>query len=208
LILEGFNGTMAAIIRMAIRSTFLGLLFVAFTCGPMFAANERPELSVAFNNTIAKVSREASIDAEAPLRFATLVQSEYGTRAEELSWAVEQSLSWGEIVTLAYIQATTGRSFSDMTQQNARQNFWIYAEDAGMSCEKMTRSIEGLFKRAEKERNSEIFNRLRTSRHVYALPDLGSGFGLFQEALDFRRIDPPRPTKVHDGAGIVAKGDK
>src|SRR5438093_641894 len=40
------------------------------------------------------------------------------------------------------------------------------------------------------------------------LADLGSGFGLFQEALDFRHIDSPRPTKIHDVPGDLAKGDK
>jgi hypothetical protein len=59
----------------------------------------------------------------------------------------------------------------------------------------------------EHERNSRIFDKLRASRKVHPLPDLGSGFGLFQEALDFRRIDSS-PTKLHPVAGGLAKGEK
>ena len=194
---------------MPIRRTFLGLLFVTLAYGvPLFAGNERPELNVELTNAIARLDREASLDAEGPVRLADLIQKEYGTRQEELKWAAEQSLGWGEITTLAYIQATTGRSFAEMTQENARYDFWAYAGNAGMSCEKMAHSLEGFLKRAERERNSRIFDRLRASRRVHPLPDLGSGFGLFQEALDFRRIDSPRPTKIHDGAGVLAKGEK
>jgi hypothetical protein len=109
---------------------------------------------------------------------------------------------------LAYIQATTGKSFAEMNREDARSNFYAYAEKAGMSCEKMARSLEGFLKRAERERNSRIFDRLRGSRRVHPMPDLGSGFGLFQEALDFRRIDSQRPTKIHDVAGELAKGVK
>ncbi|HSU88012.1 MAG TPA: hypothetical protein VLL56_04210, partial [Terriglobia bacterium] len=78
-----------------------------------------------------------------------------------------------------------------------------------MNCEKMTRSLGAFLKRVERERNSRIFDRLRASRRVHPLPDLGSGFGMFQEALDFRRIDSPHgPTKIHDFPGELAKGDK
>jgi hypothetical protein len=109
---------------------------------------------------------------------------------------------------LAYIQATTGRTFAEIVQNDARQDFWAYAETAGMSCEKMVRSLENFAKRAERERNSRIFDQLRASRRIHALPDLGSGFGLFQEALDFRHIDLPQPTKIHTVVGNLAKGEK
>ena len=200
---------MGRVYDMRITSTFLGLLFVTLVFGgPLFAATQHSELNVALTNAVARLDREASLDVEGPMRLAELIQKEYGTRQEELKWAVDQSLGWGEIATLSYIQATTGRSFEEMTQQDARHDFWSYAENAGMSCEKMAHSLESFLKRAEKERNSRIFDRLRVSRRVHPLPDLGSGFGLFQEALDFRRIDSPRPTKIHDGAGIVAKGEQ
>ena len=191
---------------MRIR-TFLGLLLLALVCGvPLFAADSKPELSAAFTTAISRLDREASLDGPAPL--VDLLRKEYGTPQEELRWATQQSLGWGEITALAYIQATTGRSFAEMIQEDARHDFWSYAESAGMSCEKMAHSLEGFLKRAEKERNSRIFDRLRVSRRIDALPDLGSGFGLFQEALDFRRMDPPRPTKVHEGAGVLSKGEK
>lgn len=189
--------------------TFLGLLLLTLVVGaPLFASTEKPELNAALKNAIAKLNREASLDVEGPMRLADLIQKEYGTREEELKWASGQALNWGEIAALAYIQATTGRTFAEMTQQDARHDFWSYAENAGMSCEKMAHSLDGFLKRAEKERNSRIFQKLRASRRVHPLPDLGSGFGLFQEALDFRRIDSPRPTKIHDAPGVLAKGEK
>ena len=197
------------VIRM-IRRTFLGLLFATLTFGiPLFATGSRsPELNVTLANAIVKLDREASMDSESAMMLADLIQKEFGTRREELKWGVAQKLSWGEITALAYIQATTGKSFAEMNQEDARRSFWSYAENAGMSCEKMAHSLEGFLKRAEHERNSRIFDRLRASRRVHPLPDLGSGFGLFQEALDFRRIDSPRPTKIHEVPGELAKGEK
>ena len=93
-----------------------------------------------------------------------------------------------------------------MNQEDARRDFSAYAENAGMSFDKMAHSLEGFLKMTERERNSRIFDKLRASRKVHPLPDLGNGFGLFQEALDFRSIDSPRPTKVFTGPGELAKG--
>jgi hypothetical protein len=181
--------------------TFLGLLFVTLAFGvPLFAETTRPELNAALASAIAKLDRQPQL--------GEFIQKEYGTREEELQWAAERSLNWGEITALAYIQATTGRTFAEMTEHGAQQDFWTYAENAGMNCEKMARSLESFLKRAERETNSRIFDQLRTSRRTHALPDLGSGFGLFQEALDFRHIDLPQPTKTHSGAGVLAKGEK
>jgi hypothetical protein len=187
---------------MSKRGTSLGLLFVTLALSAqMFAGNGRPApLNASFVNAIARLDREPQL--------AALIQKEYGTREEELRWAAERSLSWGEITALAYIQATTGRTFAEMIGHDARQDFWSYAENAGMNCEKMARSLESFLKRAERERNSRIFDQLRVSRRVRALPDLGSGFGLFQEALDFRHIELPQPTKEHAGSGILSKGEK
>ena len=198
---------------MVIKRTFLGLLFTTLVFGvPLFAGSTTPEWNAALTNAIVKLDREASADSEAPMLLADLIQKEFGTREEELKWGMAQKLSWGEITALAYIQATIGKSFTEMDQEmnreDARRNFYAYAEKAGMSCEKMAHSLEGFLKRAERERNSRIFDRLRASRTVHPLPDLGSGFGLFQEALDFRRIDSPRPTKIHDVPGGLAKGEK
>lgn len=190
---------------MSKRGTFVGLLFVTLAFGiPLFAGNNRSESTgrsqQELTNAIARLDRESQL--------AELIHKEYGTREEELRWAGERSLSWGEITALAYIQATTGKSFAEMTAHDAREDFWTYAENAGMSCEKMARSLESFLKRAERERNSRIFDRLRASRRIHALPDLGSGFGLFQEALNFRRIDLPQLTKTHAGVGILSKGEK
>ena len=193
---------------MRIR-TFPGLLFATLVFAvPLFGSGQSLESSVALNATLAMLNREASLDSEGAILLSDLIQKEFGTGEEELRWALKQSLSWGEITALAYIQATTGKSFVEMTREDATRNFWSYAENAGMSCEKMARSLGSFLKRAERERNSRIFDRLRASRRVHPLPDLGSGFGLFQEALDFRRIDSPRPTKIHEAGGLLAKGEK
>jgi hypothetical protein len=196
---------------MKIRKIFLGLLVATLAFGvPLYAGNGSPESAAsALANVIAALNKEASQDVENPMLLAELIQKEFGTREDELRWAVKQSLSWGEITTLAYIQATIGKSFEEMTRENARHNFWSYAENAGMSFDKMAHAMESFMKRTEKERNTRIFERLRASRRVHPMPDLGSGFGLFQEALDFRRIDDvPPPTKIHQGPGVLAKGEK
>jgi hypothetical protein len=193
-----------------IKRTFLGLFFATLVFGvTSFAAGSAtPELNAVLTNAISQLDREASTASEGPLLLVDLIEKEFGTREEELQWGMAQKLSWGEMTALAYIQATTGKSFAEMNQEDARRNFYAYAENAGMSCEKMARSLEGFLKLAERERNSRIFDRLRASRRVHPMPDLGSGFGLFQEALDFRRIDSPRPTKIHDVSGELAKGEK
>jgi len=109
------------------------------------------------------------------------------------------------MTALAYIQATTGRSFEALTKDGATKDFWGYVNKVEMSPEKMARSLENFLKLAEKERNTRIFERLRASRRIQALPDLGSGFGLFQEALDFRRLDTVGPTKIHTVVSGKAK---
>jgi len=188
-------------------SAFLGLFFVALAFGvPVFASGTSDAaLNAELKNAITRLNREASVDAEGPRLLASLIEKEYGTREDELKWSMDQKMSWGEIAALAYIQATTGRSFARMTQENARQDFWAYAENAGMSCDKMAHSLDGFWKMTERERNSRIFDKLRASRKVHPLPDLGSGFGLFQEALDFRSIDSPRPTKSYNLPGELGK---
>ncbi len=193
-----------------IKTTFLVLLLATLAFGaPLFAAGSGSrELNVVLSDAISKLDREASMDAEGPMLLADMLEKEFGTRIEELKWGMAQKMSWGEIAALSYIQATTGKSFEEMNKDGARVNFWAYAEGAGMSCEKMAHWFDAFQKRVERERNTRIFDRLRASRRVHPLPDLGSGFGLFQEALDFRRIDSPRPTKVHDGSGGLAKGEK
>jgi hypothetical protein len=192
------------------KRIFIGSLFAAllFAVSSSAAENPRLELNEALTNTIAGLDREASTNVDVPVLLGNLIAKEFGTRQDELNRGITQKLSWGEITAFAYIQATTGKTFVEMDRENARRDFLAYADNAGMSCEKMAQSLERFLKRAELERNSLIFARLRATRRVHPVPDLGSGFGLFQEALDFRRIDAPRPTKIHDVAGEVAKGEK
>jgi len=193
-----------------IRRTFLGLLLSVLVCSvPLFAACAgNPEPSAAKTSAITGLSHEASLGAESPMLISYLIQKEYGTKEDELKWAVGQKLQWGEITALAYIQATTGKSFAEMSLENAPRDFWSYAENAGMNCEKMAHSLDVFLKRVERERNSRIFDSLRASRRVHALPDLGSGFGLLQEGLDFHRVESPFVDKIHDVPGGLAKGGR
>lgn len=195
---------------MRIRRTFLGLLFATLIMSaPVFASGRsNPEPNVVLTNVISKLDRQVSMDSDGPALLAELIAKEYGTREAELKWGAGQKLGWGEITVLAHIQAATGKTFAEMVKENAQNNLWAYAEDAGMSCEKMTRSLDDFLKRAERERNTRIFDKLRASRRVHPMPDLGTGFGLFQEALDFRHIDSAQTTKIHDVPGELAKGGK
>jgi hypothetical protein len=170
-----------------------------------FASNEKTDFDAQLGNAIAKLNREVAVDSEGSMRIAELLAREYGAREEEMKSAAQSALSWGEIAVFAYIQATTGRSFDEMIHEDARRDFWVYVEKAGMNYTKLADSLDQFIKQAEKERNSRIFERLRATRRVHRLPDLGSGFGLFQEALDFRRIDSPSPIKVHTDPGVRAK---
>jgi hypothetical protein len=127
---------------------------------------------------------------EAPMLLADLWKRSSARVKNELKWGLDQKLSWGEIVTLAYIQATTGKSFAAMNQEDEHVvNFWAYAEDVGMNCEKMAHWLEGF--QSERNANGTLVSSTDCEHpeKYTALPDLGSGFGLLQEALDFRRID-------------------
>ena len=190
------------------KPKILGLSLVILMCAaPMFAAGARnPEPAAALIGAITNLDREASVNVQSPMLVAYLIEKEYGTREAELRWALGQKLRWGQIAALAYIQATTGKTFAEMSRENAPQDFWSYAENAGMNSIKMAHALDSFVKRVERERNSQIFDKLRASRRVYPLPDLGNGFGLFQEALDFRRIDSPYVDKIHDVPGELSKG--
>jgi hypothetical protein len=195
---------------MSIPKAFLGLLLMVllFAFPLLGAGGRRPEPEAGLTGAIANLNREASVNAESPMLIAYFIQKEYGTTEAELKWAVDQKWKWGQITALAYIQATTGKTFSEMSRENAPRNFWSYVESAGMNSTKMAHSLDLFLKQIERERNSRIFDRLRASRKIYPLPDLGNGFGLFQEALDFRRIDSPYVDKIHDLPGELSKGEK
>jgi hypothetical protein len=171
-------------------------------------ANPRAEFEAQVGTAVAKLNREAA-NPEGALRLASLLQLEYGTPIQELRWAVENQLPWGEIVAFAYIHATNGRSFSEIREADASRDFWGYVGKAGMNSGKMVNSLEQFLKRVERERNSRMFDQMRATRAVSRIPDLGTGFGLFQEALDFRQIGAtPVPTKVHAVGAVLAKGEK
>lgn len=185
------------------RILLIGLLVVALAV-PALAESE-PAFDAGLASIMSKLDREASVEAEAPVRLAGLIQREFRTSEGELKWALENDLSWGAITAMAYIQATVGRSFSEL--RGVRGDWGSYVQTVGMNPDKMARSLEKFLAVVEKERNSQIFARLRSSRRVHVLPDLGSGFGLFQETMDFRSIGQPRTAKVHDGDVLLTKGD-
>jgi hypothetical protein len=183
------------------------IITLALLALPVNAAGSRADFDSHVGNAIAKLNREGA-HADGMMRMAGIIQSEYGTPTEELKWAVEQQIPWGEIVALAYIRATNGRAFAQLQGANAVRDLWTYMEKAGMNSEKMARSMDQFLKRVERERNSQIFEQIRANRRVPRTPDLGSGFGLFQEAFDFRKMDEgPQPTKVHSIDGL-AKGEQ
>jgi hypothetical protein len=186
---------------MKIRHILSGLLLLVAVDRSAIAGIGQPEFNEQLSRMVSGLNREAAGDGLFSL--LQLIQREFGTSQEELSWAAAESMNPGEVAVFAYIQATTGRRFSEISRENARVDFWTYAVGAGMNCDKMAESLDGFLKRAERERNSRIFAELRSSRRVHTPPDLGNGFGLFQEALDFRRIESPGPVKIHPDSGAA-----
>ena len=148
------------------------------------------------SSTMTKLTAEAAAPEGAGI-VGENIRREYDAPVDELQWAVNRGLSWGSIAALAYIRATTGASFSALDSAAIEKDLWAYVEKEGMSADKMAMSLSRLLKRVEEERNTRIFERVRASRRVTRMPDLGSGFGLLQETLDFRRLETPKPTKIH-----------
>src|SRR5262245_12829905 len=98
-----------------ITKTFLGLFFAALTLGaPIVEAAGNPELTAVLSNSLSKLDREASMDSEGFILLTDLLVKEFATRADELTWSMDQKMSGGEIAACAYIQATTGKSFTQM----------------------------------------------------------------------------------------------
>ena len=164
-----------------------------------------------FEDLVRDVVRQLDADVNADRGFpgvlAVLIGTEYGIRQSELQWAADESMSWGHIAVLSYERATTGREFEELALAGAHIDFAGFTATMEMSRDRMVISLEKLARMAVRERNSRIFDRLRSSRRFDVLPDLGSGFGLFQEALDFRLVGPPSPAKVHGGLVFPDEGD-
>jgi len=176
------------------------MIFVALTgvlnVSPLLAEATRVEFDTRMSATMTKLNTEAAAPDGASI-VAEMIRREYDTPAEEIQWALDRGLSLGSIASLAYIRATLGDSFSTINIPAVEKDLWVYADKAGMNADKMALSLGRLLKRVEEERNTRIFERVRASRRVTRMPDLGSGFGLLQETLDFRRLETPRPTKIH-----------
>jgi len=194
---------------MKFGCSVLGLAVGIALASSAFAADARTDFNTQLNRVVTRLNREAQDDVEGSIRISALIRRQYETNEAELKWAVQHAVTWGDVAVLAYLNHATGRSFERMVvADDARRDYWKYADDAEMTPSKMAHSLESFLQTAINERNSRIFERLRVSRRIQSLPDLGSGFGLFQDALDFRRLDPPRPTKVHVVTGGLAKGEQ
>ena len=164
---------------------------------PFWAAPTKAVFDAQLKSVIAKLNAEVT-GPEGITVLATRIQSEFSTTPEEMRGGLDKGLSWGSIAVLAYVRATTGESLDALATAEVDKDIWSYADKAGMSVDKMSRSLDRLVKQVQSERNTRIFERLRSDRRVSRMPDLGSGFGILQETLDFRRLESPRPTKVHN----------
>ena len=167
-----------------------------FGVSPLRAEATRAEFDARMSATLTKLNAEAT-SIEGASIVGEMIRREYDAPGEEMQWGLNRGLSWGSIAALAYIRATTGESFSALDSSAAEKDLWAYADKAGMNADKMALSLGHLLKRVEGERNTRIFERVRSNRKVARMPDLGSGFGLLKETLDFRRLETPRPTKIH-----------
>jgi hypothetical protein len=171
-------------------------LWIALSAVPAAAEATQAEFDAQLKGIMTKLNAEAD-GPEGVAVLASLIQNEFSTSIEELRQSLDSGMSWGSIAVFAYICATTGQTFEALGSAEVDKDIWNYADKAGMSVDKMSRSLSRLVKQVESERNTRIFERLRSDRRVSRIPDLGSGFGILQETLDFRRLEAPRPTKVH-----------
>ena len=185
--------------KSAILAGTLGLALVM----SVSALAEDPSFEERVRVVVDQLDADVQSDRGLAGLFAVMLGEEYGALQTEIRWALDKSLSWGGIAVLSYLQATTGRSFEELTGDEAHTNVFAYVTRMEMSHDRMVRSLEYFARSAVEERNSRIFDRLRSSQRVAVLPDLGTGFGLFQEALDLRGVGPPSPTKIHSGRGFI-----
>ena len=173
-----------------------------------FAADDATDLSQRVGTVVESLNRDVQADQGMSRVYASIMRDEFRTPQAELEWALAESISWGEITVLSYIHATTGQAFEELVGENAHADALGFTIRMEMNTDKMISSLEKFAALALRERNSRIFDRMRSAVRIDRLPDLGNGFGLFQEALDFRRIGPASPTKVHAGVEVLTKGGK
>lgn len=172
------------------------------------ARDDASDFSDRIQAMVESLNRDVRVDQGMSRVYASIVRDEFRTPQSELEWALGESISWGEIAVLSYIHATTGLGFDELVAENAHIDVQGFSSRMEMSTDKMIGSLEMFAARTLRERNSRIFDRMRSAGRLDQLPDLGNGFGLFQEALDFRQIGRPSPTKVHAGVEVLKKGGK
>ena len=192
--------------KKLVNSSWIVLLIITL---PLYAAAfDLSEFDSQVLRVVERLNLDVGTDASMAQVYAKLMLNEYGTSQVDVHWAVDEGISWGRIVTLSYFQATTGRSFTERTTDGAHLDTSAYATHLEMSPNKMISALKSFVKLAESERNSMIFDRFRNAPRIQSIPDLGSGFGLFQESLDFRRLESQRPVKIHASKGSLTKGDQ
>jgi hypothetical protein len=190
------------------RFVLFAMLVLAGGVCSAAAAVTQAEFDSGVNGTMSRLTKEG-VTLEGSALVSEMLQREYGAPAGEIQWALERQLPWGTIAAFAYVRATTGQSFEELERSALAKDWWGYLGKTGMSADKMIHSLDQFLKVVEAERNTRIFERMRANRRVLRMPDLGSGFGLLQEALDFRRLETARPTKVHTlGSGDLLKGEQ
>ena len=194
----------------------IGLASMLLVAAPV-AGRGQAEPDRISDEGVRRIVRQFSTDGRVDRAFAGILVErlglEYRTPVSELRWAAEQvtdtpaetgGFGWGDVAVLAYLQASTGWSFSELVDVGAHKDFPFFVDTLEMSHQRMAASFETLADQVIRERNSMMFDRIRSAPRSGGLEDLGAGFGLFQESLDFRQLDPPGPTKVHEaGTGVI-----
>lgn len=189
----------------AFHPVLAGVL-VFFLASPAAARQSAADSRI--RETVGRFNADAALDPGFAGILVGLLGIEYRTPASELRWARDRveagedgedqpGFGWGDVAVLAYLQAATGWDFPELVEAGAHKDFPDFVDTMEMSHERMAASFDTLAGQAIRERNSMIFDRIRSAPRSGGLEDLGAGFGLFQESLDFRQLDPPRPTKVH-----------
>src|SRR5262245_18575287 len=96
---------------MKIWRIFVGLAAFTAILSVRLAAGPQADVATQLSRVMSRLNHEAQADADGPALLSELIQREYGTGTADLKWAVDHSVSWGQIAALAYIRATTGRTF-------------------------------------------------------------------------------------------------
>jgi len=134
---------------MKFRFSVLGAFVAIAFASSAYAGDARTDFNTQLNRVVTRLNREANEDVEGSVRMSALIRREYQTDEAELKWAVQHAVTWGDITVLAYLNHATGRSFERMVvDDDARRDYWKYADDAEMTPSKMAHSLESFLETA------------------------------------------------------------